>query len=108
MKHALFFVCAVFLGSLSRETEAEWVSFGGPPGTPPEVRVSHDDAGETILELQLYGFEYADTTIEGETYSIVALPGEAQLHTRGYPVLPKVTKSIIIPDLAHMEIEVRH
>ncbi|MBN1425090.1 right-handed parallel beta-helix repeat-containing protein [Candidatus Fermentibacteria bacterium] len=86
--------------------EPMWVSLGGPPGSGPGVVVVSEREDETVLEISIPGFWLADTVMNGAAYSWVVLPGEACIEKFEYPALPKVSRSIIIPDMARMALEV--
>jgi hypothetical protein len=96
-------VCCMLLSGLS---VAEWVNLGGMPGTPPQVTLKGDASNITTVEFRIFGFEREDTTIGGTTYSILSVPGEPTLASEGYPALPYIPRSLIIPDDAHMAVGV--
>lgn len=79
------------------------------------VRVSSDDFSfevvsstdnETVLELNFGEFQKEAVNIEGETFYRIGLAQESVTYEAGAPELPKVTRSLIIPDAARMSVEV--
>ncbi len=106
MSSAKWILSLALVAALSVSAGAEWVNLGGGPGTPPEVTVLSDGDGETTIKVQIYGFDLATTIIEDTRFSVISLPEEPRLKWRGYPALPHVTRSVIVPDMAHMNVEV--
>jgi len=65
-----------------------------------------DNDNETILEYRISEFEKNKITIEGEDWYQIRLPKEGITQDKGFPELPVLNRSIIIPDQALMAIEV--
>lgn len=65
-----------------------------------------DNDKETILEYRISEFEKNKITIEGEDWYQIRLPKEGITQDKGFPELPVLNRSIIIPDQALMAIEV--
>lgn len=76
---------------------AEWVPVGDR-GEPLSVRVLEASGLRTVLEYEVGGFERKNIEIEGDTYHAVGLTGEPKTFDRGFPELPRVCRSVIIPD----------
>ncbi len=58
------------------------------------------------LTYTLNGFHDRSVDIDGEKYYELSLEGESNSLNKGYPELPTVTRSIIVPDDKMMEIDV--
>jgi hypothetical protein len=86
-------------------TLAAWVSVGGDHGA--SVTVLESTPTHIALEYRVGGFEQTEVTINGKTYSLVSLPGEAERLEAGLPELPSVARSVIIPDDRRMELRVK-
>ena len=73
-----------------------------------ELGVEEQGLERTVLDLTL--FDYAETTIQaaGREYLRLDLDGEAWLHMEepGNPHMPVICRSLMIPDTAHMAIQV--
>jgi hypothetical protein len=83
---------------------AAWISLGGNEGSPVDVRVLESSPDRIVLDYTIPGF-YADPIqIEGKTYYSITLPGEGRLLEKGLPELPRVSRSVIIPDQSRMEV----
>ncbi|MBN1948201.1 MAG: hypothetical protein JW784_00495, partial [Candidatus Cloacimonetes bacterium] len=61
---------------------------------------------ETIIEYSLGNFFRTPVEIDGETYYQLRLAKEANTFDKGEPELPKITRSIIIPDNALMAVQI--
>ncbi len=77
-----------------------------PTMEPVSVRVLESGAGRTVLEYTVGGFERTPVVIGGKTYYAIGLGEEATLLDAGWPALPTVGRSIIIPDNAEMAVRV--
>ncbi len=101
-----FFLSLLIVPLLSLSVKGEWISLGGAPGQPPEITILEDGPEGTTIDFQIPGY-YLDTLyIEGEPYSVVSLPKRINYLNEGWPALPKLTESIIIPDDARMDYQI--
>lgn len=98
----LLTVCAL-LFTVS-PASAAWVTLGGDQGVT--VTVLESTPQRIALEYKVGGFEQNDLTIDGRTYSMISLPGEAERLDRGLPELPLVARSVIIPENRRMDLRV--
>ena len=98
----LLTVCAL-LFTMSPATAA-WVDLGGDQGVT--VTVLESTPQRIALEYKVGGFEQHDLVIDGKTYSMISLPGEAERLDRGLPELPLVARSVIIPEDRRMDLRV--
>jgi hypothetical protein len=71
-----------------------------------EIEVLASDGAVILLEMRLGSFGRIPVEIAGETYYGIALPGEPFTAPAGEPALPRVSRSIIIPADARMEVEI--
>jgi hypothetical protein len=95
-------VCAV-LFTIS-PASAAWVNLGGDHGVT--VTVLESTPQRIALAYAVGGFEQQDLVIDGQTYSMISLPGEAERLDRGLPELPLVARSVIIPENRRMDLRV--
>jgi len=82
---------------------AEWMDLGGDPAA---VRVLESDGQRTVLEITVGGFEAAPVDIDGKTYYHIFLDREGIAHDLGFPALPNIRRSVIIPDDQEMALTI--
>jgi len=70
-----------------------------------DLRVS-GAANRIVLDYRLGAYETQAVKINGAGFVMIRLPGEPSMLTAGAPSLPKVCRSIIIPDDARMAVRV--
>jgi hypothetical protein len=97
---------SVAMFSIAGSAHAAWISMGAAEGDPIGVSVLEATTDRTVIEYTIGGF-YADPIlINGSTYFRIALPKESELLQTGYPALPHVGRSLIIPDASRMRVRV--
>ncbi|TKJ41461.1 hypothetical protein CEE37_02555 [candidate division LCP-89 bacterium B3_LCP] len=72
----------------------------------PAVEVLKSDAGNILLDYRINGFIQDQVIVEGEAYDLIALKSESRLWAKGNPELPRLCRSIMIPDNALMSARV--
>lgn len=75
-------------------------------GNQNEVRLLASDAQQSVLELSLGHFLREEVQINGETYWQLQLKKEGITQDAGFPQLPYVTRSLMIPGTARMQLEI--
>lgn len=60
------------------------------------IKLISSDDNATILELNISSFYQNPVTIDGEIFSKISIPHEAESYEKGAPELPTLTRSIII------------
>jgi len=102
-KKLTLIVAAVFL-SVSA-AYAERIELGG---TTEDVKVTVTESNDlrTIVRFDVGAFYQNPVTIDNETYYTLSTGKEAVLLNKGEPSLPRVCRSIIIPDNARMGIKI--
>ncbi len=70
------------------------------------VKVLSEDGTRIVVRYELDHFEKTPVTIDGESFAVVSLPGEAVGLDKGAPGLPHVNRSLVIPDGAAMKVRV--
>jgi len=88
---------------LSINLKAELVTAGNGKN---EVTLLEDNETETILQYRIAEFEKTKISLEGEDWYHIKLPKEGITQDKGFPELPVLNRSIIIPDQALMAIRV--
>jgi hypothetical protein len=74
--------------------------------TPFSVEVINSTTQQTTIEYNLGGFYRESIDIQGETYFRLQLEKESRTYQAGNPELPKITRSIIIPNDAKVEVKI--
>ncbi|MEZ5198258.1 MAG: C25 family peptidase propeptide domain-containing protein [Bacteroidales bacterium] len=84
----------------------EWVSINTSAPAPAEISLISSNVTSTVVSIEVSGF-YTKSVItpQGDAF-IVRLDESSPILEAGSPDLPKLTTSLLIPDLANMEIEV--
>ena len=70
------------------------------------VNVISSDDHQTVIKYDFGRFERIPVKINGEIFYQLKLEKESETYEKGSPELPKITRSIIIPDNAKMELNV--
>ena len=70
------------------------------------VRVVESDVETTTIEYELGSFSSEPIDIDGESFFSVGLGEESTTLERGFPQLPNICRSIVIPDDAQMAVRV--
>jgi len=96
----------VLLALSASGASAAWMSTGGAEGSRVDVRVLDSQFDRTTIEIIVPGFEATPVAIDDRTYYRVGLPGEGNLLDAGWPELPHICRSLIIPDAAGMTVRV--
>ena len=73
---------------------------------PIAVDVSGNDIETTLLTMRLGEFEMMPVRVDDEEFSVITLDDESNILLTGYPDIPDVRRSIIIPDNAKMNVRV--
>jgi hypothetical protein len=76
------------------------------PGEPVTVRVVESSASRVAIEYELGSFVKSPVDIDGREYFTLALGEESNILEKGFPELPNICRSIIIPDDAEMDVRV--
>jgi hypothetical protein len=87
-------------------TLSSWISLQKNNTKRVECNFFGNTYENTRIEFTIPGF-YLDTVlIDGKGYSRVSIPGVVNYLQKGYPRLPRIAKSIIIPDDKEMKLRI--
>jgi len=75
---------------------AEWVAITSSEPQKPKVELISDNDGETVLMVTIPGFFIDKVQINGEDFTILKLPGGANLMEKGNPTLPFLVTNLAI------------
>ena len=78
----------------------------GTRNAPVSVSVQQDTPDRILLQYELAGYTDEPVTIGGEQYRHLSLAGEAGMQVAGAPDLPRVSRSVIIPDDVEMAVKI--
>jgi len=99
-------VIVILISLLIGSSKGEWVSLGGERGAPPDIRVVQHAEDNITVEIKINGFFESSVEVEGKEFLKITLPETTPIMKKGYPELPKVARSLIIPDRKHMNFRV--
>ena len=104
MKKLLFL--GIFVFAFGYLLGNNWVSIYSGQPSPARVELISSNIDRTVLKVNLDGFFLNEVqTPRGQAYT-VSVENATTLLIEGAPDLPKVTTSVIIPDLAGMDVQV--
>jgi hypothetical protein len=84
-----------------------WLGVSGRGPAAPEVKMTPDGTGATIIDVTLAGVETSNSAVSGVTYTALSLPGQpAMTDVVGSPALPQIVSTIGLPDHANVSVEV--
>ncbi len=101
-------ICCLLCSLLLLATLAyagDWVSLTAYQ-QPTVTRVLESTDSRILLEYQVNGYYQERILIQGEEYSLIGLESESRLWEAGNPDLPRLCRSVIIPDNALMQARV--
>jgi len=103
MKKILFsLLLIVVFGSMSAQT---YQSLSNDANKPLYTIISSTPE-ETVIEYNFQGFYLSDVQTSQGIKQSVSMPGASPLLVAGEPALCQYSNSLIIPDLAHMQVKV--
>ncbi len=106
MKHffASVILLAVYLTPLHAD---EWKNLGSNQAVPATVQLIESTEGQSVVSFELKGFWIKPVPVNDyERHYSVSVEGASPLLDAGAPDLSKLTTSLHIGDMAHMELEV--
>jgi hypothetical protein len=96
----------ILLAAFFTGFSAEWIAIGSQRPVDAKIQVVRSDISNPVLKFTLGGFMLDKvTTPRGEAYAVAAGSATPILDA-GAPDLPKMTASVVIPDMAGMEVRV--
>ena len=102
MKKILLIISFIYSFLLS----SEWIDIHSSKVQSPSISVLASDVENTIVELNLSGFMQNSVGINNVEYKIISFPQSAANLEYGYPDLPSISKSIIIPNDGLMQTKI--
>jgi len=96
-------VMLALLASLSMANQ--WVNLT-PYAQPTSVQLLENSDSRIVLDYRVNGYFQQSLTIAGEEFSLIGLDDESFLWEKSAPELPRLCRSVIIPDQARMAVRV--
>ena len=91
---------------LSISFTAEWNGIYSSSPTPPVISLENVSGSTTTIKISLDGYYSNDIDLNGETATKIFIDGGASILKEGFPDLPSISRSLIIPDESNMSIRV--
>jgi len=99
----IFTLAMVLLGLVTAATAGQRIELGNF-AEDISVTVVESSDQRTVIRFEIGAFTKQEVQIKGETYYTINAGDENVLHNEGEPALPRLCRSIIIPDDARMKI----
>ena len=99
-KKSMMIISFVMIGHLFA---SDWVDLGAPDPSEPTWDVNAISSSDLEISIHVKGFQQ-DHLKNG--LNRISFPGSVPILEKGAPNLPRMSRSIIIPDLAHMELSI--
>ena len=105
IKNKLRFTLISFLVPVFLPAAPGWVTLDPTLSDQLSIEVVSSDIRNTVLDIRVTGYYEETTDVHGRDHLQITAPGMTPLLQAAAPDLPKLHRSIIIPDDAHMAIE---
>ena len=102
MKNKITVLLAIFF-SFSVLLSKNWVPAGDSNPSKPNWRIDSSSEGYVELSFELNGY-FIEEDLSGN--SQFTFPGSVPILQSGSPELPRMARSIIIPDFSNMELKI--
>lgn len=96
----------VFLFAFTAIDAVNWIELNNNGITETEITLISSTHETTTLNFKLNAYSLGEVTTSMGIVYVINAPNSSQILKKGAPALPKLTKSVIIPDKAEMQIEV--
>jgi len=90
-----YLAAIAIISLLATVSSAEWV---GKKDLQSRFNLLKSLPDRTVMEIIPGSFDVKSIDIEGVEYSVIDLPGSGPLLDKGYPELPVLAQSLIVPD----------
>jgi len=87
-------------------TLSSWLSFSDNNTQTIQCNASRNGYESTQIEFTIPGFYLDTVVINRKSYSRISIPGVVDYMKKGYPRLPRIAKSIIVPDDKKMKLRI--
>lgn len=84
----------------------KWINIHSQQAEPASVVLISSDINTSVVSFSLHGFFLNEVKTPRGTAYTVSVGNSTPLLVKGAPDLPKLTTSVIVPDMARMDVEV--
>ncbi len=105
MKKLLITVVGLLLSSVI-SMGTNWVGIESPDPAPAQAKLEYSTIDRTVINVYIPGFQKSPVKTPNGNEYIISLNKTTPVLKKGAPDLPKLTASVIIPDMAGMEVKV--
>ena len=102
MKSTAIFILAVILSA-----SASFAAANDPMQTSNCVQLLHSTPTKVSLRSELTKLQIDEVEVDGELRSAVSIPGEPTTYYPGMPVVPALTRFVVVPPDANLEFVVK-
>jgi len=107
MKKLVLTFCFILAGlMLQLQAQSMWVGIGNSRPQPAGIDLVKSNIETTEIHFSLEGFTATDVRTPGGMQQMISLENGAPITEKGAPDLAKLFTSVIIPDMAQMEVRV--
>ncbi len=107
MKKFVLTFCILLAGlTLQLQAQSTWVGIGSARPQPAGIDLVKTNIENTEIHFSLEGFTATNVRTPGGIQQLISLENGVQITEKGAPDLAKLFTSIIIPDMASMEVHV--
>jgi len=102
----LSFLFAIILLSAFFAHAGEWINISSQEAAPAEINLVSSDNQSSRIQFNMPGFEFIEVDTDQGTAYLLSLEDASPLLVAEAPDLLKLTASVIIPDMAGMDVRV--
>ncbi len=105
MKKSFVFSLIILITTLFTYAD-EWIDITSPESAPAEIRLISADKQSSSILFRVPGFDFVEVSTEQGPAFLLKLEDGSPMLEAGAPDLLKLTASVVIPDLAGMDVRV--
>ena len=106
MKKFIVLISLLLLASSLFAGQHTWIPLNGDTENAVDIEVLTSNDNLIDLAYSINGFYQEEILIDGKEYTKIIIPHEGLLLDRGYPELPHINRSVLIPPRSNMEVAV--
>lgn len=106
MKKFVTLISLLLLASSLFAGQQTWIPLNGDTENAVDFEVLTSNNNLIDLAYSINGFYKEEILIDGKAYSKIIIPNEGFFLDKGYPELPHINRSVLIPPRSNMEVAV--